>query len=136
METCTFSHTARIEVRYAETDQMGIVHHSVYAVWFEQARTEFFRMAGASYADMEAEGFASPVLELNVQFKSPTRYGDFVDIQTTMVREGKLRIRFFYKAYVGDRLCTTGSTLHCMTKDGRPTREIPASFGKFEFKDE
>ena len=136
METCTFKHTARIEVRYAETDQMGIVHHSVYAVWFEQARTEFFRMAGASYADMEAEGFASPVLELNVQFKSPTRYGDFVDIQTTMVREGKLRIRFFYKAYVGDRLCTTGSTLHCMTKDGRPTREIPASFGKFEFKDE
>lgn len=136
METCTFKHTARIEVRYAETDQMGIVHHSVYAVWFEQARTEFFRMAGASYADMEAEGFASPVLELNVQFKSPTRYGDFVDIQTTMVREGKLRIRFFYKAYVGDRLCTTGSTLHCMTKDGRPTREIPASFSKFEFKDE
>ena len=70
METCTFKHTARIEVRYAETDQMGIVHHSVYAVWFEQARTEFFREAGASYADMEAEGFASPVLELNVQFKA------------------------------------------------------------------
>ena len=54
METCTFKHTARIDVRYAETDQMGIVHHAVYAVWFEQARTEYFREAGASYADMEA----------------------------------------------------------------------------------
>ena len=73
METCTFKHTARIEVRYAETDQMGIVHHSVYAVWFEQARTEYFREAGASYADMEAEGFAAPVLELNVRFRQPTR---------------------------------------------------------------
>ena len=133
MEACTYTHTARIEVRYAETDQMGIVHHSVYAVWFEQARTEFFREAGASYADMEAEGFGAPVLELNVQFKAPTHYGDFVDIETTMVREGKLKMRFYYKATVNGKLCTTGSTLHCMTKDGRPTRELPASFSKFEF---
>ncbi len=53
METCSYEYTARIEVRYAETDQMGIVHHSVYAIWFEQARTEFFRTAGASYANMK-----------------------------------------------------------------------------------
>ena len=135
METCNFKHTARIEVRYAETDQMGIVHHSVYAVWFEQARTEFFRLAGASYADMEAEGFASPVLELTVQYKNPTHYGEFVDIETTMVRESALKIRFEYKAYVNGKLCTTGSTLHCMTKNGRPTRELPSSFSKFEFVD-
>ena len=98
METCTFKHTARIDVRYAETDQMGIVHHAVYAVWFEQARTEYFREAGASYADMEAEGFSSPVLELNVQFKNPTHYGEFVDIETTMVRVDRLRVRFLYKS--------------------------------------
>ena len=125
METCTFKHTARIEVRYAETDQMGIVHHSVYAVWFEQARTEFFREAGASYADMEAEGFGAPVLELNVKFKQPTRYGEFVDIETTMIREGSLKFRFEYKVFVNGNLCTTGSTLHCMTKGGRPTRALP-----------
>lgn len=53
METCSYEYTTRIEVRYAETDQMGIVHHSVYAIWFEQARTEFFRTASASYADMK-----------------------------------------------------------------------------------
>lgn len=136
MEICTYTHTARIEVRYAETDQMGIVHHSVYAVWFEQARTEFFRTAGASYAQMEAEGFASPVLEINVQFKQPTRYGDFVDVETTMVRVDKLRVQFNYKVFVEGKLCTTGSTLHCMTKNGRPTRELPESFSKFVFKSE
>lgn len=133
MEICTYKHTARIEVRYAETDQMGIVHHSVYAVWFEQARTEFFREAGASYADMEAEGFGAPVLELNVKFKQPTHYGEFVDIETTMTREGSLKFRFEYKVFVNGNLCTTGSTLHCMTKNGRPTRELPSGFSKFEF---
>jgi acyl-CoA thioester hydrolase len=133
MEICTHKHTARIEVRYAETDQMGIVHHSVYAVWFEQARTEFFRTANASYADMEAEGFAAPVLELNVKYRQPTHYGEFVDIETTMVREGTLKFRFEYKVFVNGNLCTTGSSLHCMTKGGRPTRELPSSFAKFEF---
>jgi acyl-CoA thioester hydrolase len=133
MEICTFKHTAHIEVRYAETDQMGIVHHSVYAVWFEQARTEFFREAGASYAQMEAEGFSSPVLELNVQYKNPTHYGDFVDIETTMEKVDRLRVRFHYKAFVDGKLCTTGSTLHCMLKNGRPSRELPESFNKFEF---
>ena len=136
METCTFKHTTRIDVRYAETDQMGIVHHAVYAVWFEQARTEYFREAGASYAEMEAEGFSSPVLELNVQFKNPTHYGEFVDIETTMIRVDRLRVRFLYKATVNGKLCTTGSTLHCMLKDGRPTRELPSGFAKFEFVNE
>jgi acyl-CoA thioester hydrolase len=115
---------------------MGIVHHSVYAVWFEQARTEFFRMAGASYADMEAEGFAAPVLELNVRFRQPTHYGEFVDIETTLVREGSLKFRFEYKVFVNGNLCTTGSSLHCMTKGGRPTRDLPSGFNKLEFVNE
>ena len=101
METCTFKHTARIEVRYAETDQIG-----------------------------------APVLELNVKFKQPTHYGEFVDIETTMIREGSLKFRFEYKVFVNGNLCTTGSTLHCMTKGGRPTRELPSGFSKFEFVNE
>lgn len=131
MEICSYEYTARIEVRYAETDQMGIVHHSVYAIWFEQARTEFFRTAGASYADMEAEGFACPVLELGVQYKAPTHYGEFVDIKTTLVKEDKLRYRFKYELSVDGKLCTVGTTLHCFTKAGRPTRELPAKIAVF-----
>ncbi|MCL4102932.1 acyl-CoA thioester hydrolase [Fibrobacter sp. UWH9] len=120
----------RIEVRYAETDQMGIVHHSVYAVWFEQARTQFFRDRGADYAEMEKQGFACPVLELGVQYKSATHYGEFVEIETSAVQVDKLRFRLDYKLFVNNKLCTTGFTVHCLLKDGRPTRDMPESFVK------
>lgn len=120
----------RIEVRYAETDQMGIVHHSVYAVWFEQARTQYFRENGADYAEMEKEGYGCPVLELGVQFKGPTHYGEFVDIETSAARVDKLRFKVSYKLTVNGKLCTTGFTIHCLTKDGRPTRDIPEKFLK------
>lgn len=125
MESCKFQHTSRIEVRFAETDQMGVVHHSKYAVWFEQARTEFFLETGSSYAEMEREGFSSPVLELNVRYRNPVRFGDFVDIETTLERKGALHFLFRYRLFVRGKLCTTASTLHCFLKDGRPTGEVP-----------
>ncbi len=118
----------RIEVRYAETDQMGIVHHSVYAVWFEQARSQYFRDNGADYAEMEKEGYGCPVLELGVQYKGATHYGEFVDIETSATRVDKLRFRVDYKLFVNGKLCTTGFTVHCLMKDGRPTRDIPEKF--------
>jgi len=118
----------RIEVRYAETDQMGIVHHSVYAVWFEQARTQYFRNAGVDYADMEKQGYACPVLELGVQYKAATHYGEFVEIETSATQIDKLRFRLDYRLFLNDKLCTTGFTVHCLLKDGRPTRDIPESF--------
>ncbi|MCF0222894.1 MAG: acyl-CoA thioesterase [Fibrobacter sp.] len=130
MISSTHEHTAHIEVRYAETDQMGVVHHSVYAIWFEQARTEFFRTAGASYSEIEKLGFTSPVLELTAQFKNSTHYGEFVDVKTTLVREDRVRYRFYYEVYVGDTLCTKGSTQHCFLKNGKPTRELPESLNK------
>lgn len=125
METCDHKHTTRIEVRYAETDQMGVVHHAVYPVWFELARTDFFKSAGASYLEIEKDGFVSPVLELVVRYKNPTHYGEFVDIETTLVREGRFHFRFSYKLFVEGKLCTTATSLHCFLKDGKPTRELP-----------
>lgn len=125
MEICEHVHTTRIEVRYAETDQMKVVHHAVYPVWFEYARTDFFKSAGASYVDIEADGFVSPVLELSVRYRHPAHYGEFVDIQTTLMREGALHFRFNYKLYVNKILCVTGTTLHCFLKNGAPTRELP-----------
>lgn len=125
LEVCKHVYTCRIEVRYAETDQMGVVHHAVYPVWFEQARLEFFRSVGASYVDIEAAGFVSPVLELSLRYRNPTHYGEFVDIETTLQREGMLHFRFNYKLSVNGVLCTTGTSLHCFLKDGRPTREMP-----------
>lgn len=126
----SLNNQCRIEVRYAETDQMGIVHHSVYAVWFEQARTQFFRENGSDYAAMEREGYSCPVLELGVQFKAPTRYGDFVDIETTATRVDRIRFRLDYKLSVNGKLCTTGFTVHCLMKKGMPVREFPEAFLK------
>ena len=126
MEICKHVHTCRIEVRYAETDQMGVVHHAVYPVWFEQARLEYFRSAGANYTDIEAAGFVSPVLKLEVQYKRPTHYGEFVDIETTLIREGSLHFRFRYILFVNGVLCSTGTSVHCFLKNGAPTREMPS----------
>ena len=129
-----FVYTAHIEVRFAETDAMGIVHHATYPIWFEQARTEFFRTIGAPYVEMEKEGFESPVLELGVQYKRSCRYGDIADVETTLELVDKLRCRFNYRVLVNGELCTTGYSLHIFTKEGRPTRERPASFSIVESK--
>lgn len=136
MKLSTVDHTARIEVRYAETDAMGIVHHSVYAIWFEQARTELLRTHGCPFHALEAEGYASPVLKLEAEFISPCKYGDFVDVHVTIAREDRLRCRFFYELTVNGRLCTKGSTLHLFTKNGVPSRRAPESFLKVFFPEE
>lgn len=125
VQVCKYTHTTRIEVRYAETDQMKVVHHAVYPVWFEQARLDYFRSAGASYVDMESEGFMSPVLKLEVQYRRPTHYGEFVDIETVLERVSTFKFRFKYKLFVEGELCATGSSLHCFLKGGAPTMELP-----------
>ena len=127
-----FTYTAHIEVRFAETDAMGVVHHATYPIWFEQARTEFFRTLGAPYAEMEKEGFESPVLEINVQYKHPCHYGEIVDVETSFERVDKLRCRFNYKVISNGTLCTIGYSIHVFTKNGMPTREKPACFKKVE----
>lgn len=130
MDTNKFTFTSKIDVRYAETDAMGVVHHASYAIWFEQARIDFFKAAGASYVDIEKEGFESPVLELVIQYKRPCKFGDVAEVETTLFKESALKFRFQYKVYVNGDLCTTGSSLHTFTKNGVPTREKPQCFLK------
>ena len=62
-----FSFKTRIQVRYAETDAMGVVHHATYPIWFEQARVDFFRAVGAPYDEVEREGFALATLSMSKQ---------------------------------------------------------------------
>ena len=63
-------HISTVEVRYAETDQMGIAHHSNYAVWFEVARTDFIKAVGISYTDVEKEGIITPLTSLECKYKN------------------------------------------------------------------
>ncbi|OWU98761.1 thioesterase family protein [Fibrobacter sp. UWR2] len=128
------SYTSHIEVRYAETDAMGVVHHGSYPIWFEQARIDFFKSIGAPYTAIEKEGFESPVLELVVRYRQPCKFGDTVDIETTIYKVNTLKWKFQYRLFVGETLCATASTLHAFTKGGVPTMEKPECFRKVEGK--
>ena len=77
-------YTTRIQVRYAETDQMKFAHHSNYIVWFELARIELMRHTGIDYARMEKEGYLLPVLEIKAEYKLPARFDEYLDIKTVI----------------------------------------------------
>lgn len=109
--------SATVRVRYQETDQMGVVHHSNYFVWFEVGRTAFIRELGMSYRDLEAKGIILPVIEANCQYKSPAHYDDVVQIETTVTELSPVKIRFGYKIIreSDKKLLATGFTLHVWT---------------------
>ncbi len=78
-----------IAVRYAETDQMGVVYHANYLVWFDMARTKFFTDAGFDHAKIEEDGIMFPVHNIDITYKSPCKYGDVVTVSTTLVKFNK-----------------------------------------------
>ena len=78
--TVTKSHVC---VRYAETDQMGVVHHAVYPIWFELARTDFIKVIGLTYSQMEQAGILLPVAELTARYRIPAKYEDELTVVNT-----------------------------------------------------
>ena len=85
-----------ITVRYAETDQMGIVHHSVYPVWYEIGRTDFVKMFEITYSEMEKLGIMLPVLNLNCHFGKPAFYEDRLIVRTWCIHMSAARMEFSY----------------------------------------
>lgn len=111
--------TATTAVRYAETDQMGVVYHANYLVWMELGRTALVESLGFDYAALEAEGIVSPVIEVQVKFKKPLRYGETATIKTWIDKYDGLRVMYGYEILnsQGD-LCVTGTTVNvCVRKD-------------------
>jgi acyl-CoA thioester hydrolase len=117
-----------IRVRYAETDQMGIVHHANYLTWFEVGRSELCRSKGFSYKEMEDEDDALLVVaETYCRYKSPALYEDVLTVRT---RVGEIRsrsLRFFYEVYraADDTLLAEGETLHLVTDKDKKVRKLP-----------
>ena len=107
----------KFPVRYAETDQMGIVHHSVYPIWFECGRTELMKSHGLPYDELEKMGVMLPLLKVSVTFKYPLRYGETVIIKTSLAESSKVRLLVAYHVYSegNDRLCALGFTEHAWT---------------------
>ena len=117
--------TTRLRVRYADTDQMGVVYYANYLVWFEVGRTEWLRQTGWSYREMEEDGVALPVIEAHCEYRQPLRYDDEVDIATRAVLVTPVRIRFEYEVTrAGDGASSAhGHTVHAaVDATGRPCR--------------
>ncbi len=118
-----------VEVRYAETDQMGVVHHANYIVWFELARTSLCSRSGFHYAEIERLGYLLMVTGVEARYHRPARYGDVVQVACWCDRLGSRGMRFAYevrKAKEGgdiERLAT-GATEHVWIESasGRPCR--------------
>lgn len=101
-----------VEVRYAETDQMGVVHHSVYVVWFEVARTALCRESGYPYAEIERMGYSLVVTGTQGRYLRPAHYGDTVLVDCHLSKMGSRTLSFGYRVSRGDELLATGGTEH------------------------
>ncbi|HUR81463.1 MAG TPA: thioesterase family protein [Thermoanaerobaculia bacterium] len=103
---------SRARVRYKETDQMGIAHHTNYLVWFEIGRTDLCRATGISYAEIESRGYLLVVTEIQCRYRIPFRYDDEVTIRTRVGRLATRAITFDYELWCGEELRATGMSSH------------------------
>ena len=110
-------------VRYAETDQMGVVYHGNYAQYFEIGRVEWLRNQGVSYKWMEENGIMLPVVSLSMDYKKPARYDDLLTITTIFKKQSSVKIEFDYEIHnEKGELLTTGYSMLVFVdmKTGRP----------------
>jgi acyl-CoA thioester hydrolase len=119
--------SARVRVRYAETDQMGVVYYANYLVWFEVGRTDLLRQSGWNYREMEAEGFALPVVEAHCEYRQSARYDDELDIVTSGALLSPVRVRFAYEVIrVADGMKLAGGhTVHAVLDPTGKPRRLP-----------
>ncbi|WP_417558208.1 acyl-CoA thioesterase [Mesoflavibacter zeaxanthinifaciens] len=114
-----------IRVRYAETDQMGVVHHGNYALYLEMARIEWLRKLGISYKNMEENGIGLPVVSLSINFKKSAFYDDVIKVKTQLKKQPTALVNFDYilTNQNDELLCTAEVVLAFIDmKTKRPTR--------------
>jgi len=104
--------TTDIEVRYAETDQMGVVHHANYVIWFELARTRLCALSGYHYADIEKMGYLLMVTGVEARYRRPAHYGETVQVVCWGDHLGSRGMRFAYEVRKDDELLATGASDH------------------------
>jgi acyl-CoA thioester hydrolase len=120
--------SSRIRVRYAETDQMGVVYYANYFVWFEVGRTDLLRESGWTYRDMEGDGFALPVIEARCTYRESAKYDDEIEVRTSAAMVSPVRVQFTYEVVRTADAVTlaTGATVHAtLDRTGKPCR-LPA----------
>ena len=124
---------ARVRVRYAETDQMGVVYHANYLVWFEVGRVEFIRQMGLDYRSMEQEeGALIAVIEARARYKAPARYDDELIIRTHLSSVRGSLVRFTYTILRAgeDAVLCEGETVHMVVGRDMRRRPMPARYAE------
>ena len=124
---------AKLRVRYAETDKMGVVYHSNYVIWFEVGRVELLRQLGFEYSSMEKEDDCHiPVVDLRVRYKAPALYDDEIVIRTRLANVRSSLLHFAYEVLrAGDRtLLATGETMHIIVDSQFQRRSLPEKYMK------
>ena len=122
-------HKARIRVRYVETDQMGIVHHSNYYVWMEVARVELCLARGFRYRDLERDhGVLLAVVESRCRYAGSAHFDDEVLVETRISGANSRMVRFCYEMSVEGHSIASGETRHIfLNRELKPTR-VPAEY--------
>lgn len=106
------SHKIKTRIRYAETDQMGVVYHGNYVQFIEMGRTEWLRALGISYKEMEAIGVMLPVISIQINYKKSAYYDDVLTVKTTLKKLPSVKIEFDYEIYnEKDEIITYGNTV-------------------------
>ena len=123
--------SSTLRVRYAETDQMGVVYYANYLIWFEVGRTDLCRKLGFAYREMEREdGLYLIVAEARCRYKAPARYDDEIEVRTCLREQRKRVLIFGYEIYrqPDEELLAEGETVHVITdRNGRP-RALPEKY--------
>ena len=128
-------HDVEFRVRYAETDQMGVVYHTNYLIWCEVGRTDFIRSRGMSYADIERAGIGLAVSDLSARFHGAARYDDLIRVRTTLAEVRSRGITFDYvitRVDGGDKLVSARTALVSIDRTGRPVALPPGVRALFE----
>lgn len=121
----------RLRVRYAETDQMGVVYYANYLVWMELGRAEYCRAAGIRYRDMEMnDGILLAVAEANCRYASPARYDEEVIVRTWIEQAHPRMIRFAYEMVEAatERMLATGETKHVFSGRDMKPKKLPEKY--------
>lgn len=128
MSRDTPTSVSTVRVRYAETDQMRVVYHANYLVWFEVARTDLLRSLGWSYREMEAAGVSLPVIEVHAEYRRPARYDDelAIEAQGRLLTPVRMEFQYTVRLRADQAVVATGYSRHAAVgPSGRPCR-LPA----------
>lgn len=130
MEATQTYYTYYRKAQYHETDQMGIIHHSNYVKWMEEARISYMDQMGFSYRKVEELGVISPVVNISVSYKKQVSFDNEIQIRVSVKKYNSISLEFNYEFFNASKneICTIASSRHCFLKEGKLIslkKEIP-----------